>query len=129
VDVLLDTDVLVDCLRGTDEARKWLAANQATSLVLPGIVAMELVQGARDKSDLARVTRFIERFAVAWPNDAEFRLAFELLTSLGLSTGLGIPDCLVAAAALSRGATLLTFNRKHFEAVPGLMIEEPYARG
>jgi len=35
---------------------------------------------------------------------------------------------LIAAVALYHSLPLLTFNVRHFAAVPGLMIQEPYAR-
>jgi len=35
---------------------------------------------------------------------------------------IGFADCQIAAMALEDGAELLTFNRKHFERVPGLRL-------
>ena len=32
-------------------------------------------------------------------------------------------DLFIAAIALSRGATLVTGNRKHYERIPGLLVE------
>lgn len=36
--------------------------------------------------------------------------------------GIGLADCQIAAMAIEDGAELLTFNRKHFERVPGLRL-------
>lgn len=44
--MLLDTDVMVDYLRGHVPARIWLAS-YAQPIALPGLVAMELLQGCR----------------------------------------------------------------------------------
>ncbi|HEY9175918.1 MAG TPA: hypothetical protein VI136_26860 [Verrucomicrobiae bacterium] len=38
---------------------------------------------------------------------------------------MGYYDLEVAATALERADALATFNRKHFEAIPGLTIVEP----
>jgi predicted nucleic acid-binding protein len=42
---LVDTDVLVDILRGTPAAQAWLASVPTTAFAIPGVVAMELVVG------------------------------------------------------------------------------------
>src|SRR6266446_1978279 len=52
--VLVDTDVLVDCLRGTAPAKEWLARASAEVLGIPGVVAMELVIGCRNQGELHR---------------------------------------------------------------------------
>ncbi|MGO9270567.1 MAG: type II toxin-antitoxin system VapC family toxin [Terriglobia bacterium] len=114
---LVDTDVLVDCLRGTAPAKVWLKQLARDSCAVPAAVAMELVMGCRDGEDLKQVERFLAAFTIVWPEVAH-----------RLSSGLNIPDCLIAATALSRGARLYTFNLKHFRVVPGLDVQQPYGR-
>ena len=46
--ILLDTDVMVDVLRGHVPARDWLASVTLQEIGIPGLVAMELLQGCRD---------------------------------------------------------------------------------
>jgi len=126
--VLLDTDVLIDCLRGTPGALDWLTRNASTSFQVPGIVAMELLAGCRSQSDLQRVQAFLSAFDIVWPEAAEFAHAYALMVQYRLVSALSIPDCLVAAVALSRSARLYTFNLRHFQIVAGLDTQEPYAR-
>lgn len=128
MNVCLDTDVLVDCLRGVSAAQEWLGANQSESLLVPGVVAMELVKGARTKPELDKTRNFLERFQVHWHDPREFARAFELLNQLTLSTNLSIPDCLVAATAIEHSLRLYTFNTKHYRAIPGLDVQQPYER-
>jgi predicted nucleic acid-binding protein len=45
--MLLDTDVMVDFLRGYAPAVTWLT-NYAGPIGIPGLVAMELLQGCHD---------------------------------------------------------------------------------
>jgi len=47
---------------------------------------------------------------------------------LRLSHNLGTFDALIAATAVENDAVLLTFNTRHFAAVPGLTTQEPYTR-
>jgi predicted nucleic acid-binding protein len=63
---LLDTDVLVDILRGTPAAQAWLASVPTATFAIPGVVAMELVVGCRNQMELQRVQRFLSRFSVIW---------------------------------------------------------------
>lgn len=54
--------------------------------------------------------------------------ALDLYVRHGLSDGIGIHGCVVAALALGRSATLLTLNRRHFSLVAGLAVLEPNDR-
>jgi len=102
--ILLDTDVLVDCLRGVSVAQRWLASAAKESFGIPGVVAMELLMGCRHQADVERLQKFLGTFRVLWPDASEFARAYDLLAALRLSTGLSIPDCLIAAMALGRNA-------------------------
>ncbi len=126
--VLLDTDILVDCLRGTQAARVWLESITTESFQIPGIVAMELVAGCRDQIELQRVQKFLGVFDVVWPEAIEFEKAYELLANYWLSSRLSIPDCVIAAMALTRSARLYTFNHKHFKSIATLDVQQPYSR-
>jgi tRNA(fMet)-specific endonuclease VapC len=126
--IFLDTDVLIEVLRGAPAATAWLNKESSASFHIPGIVAMELVVGARDKVDLGSIQKFLSSFPVVWPEAAEFAHAYQLLAKYRLASGLGIPDCLIAAMTLLRSARLYTFNLKHFQIVPGLGVQTPYTR-
>jgi predicted nucleic acid-binding protein len=125
---LVDTDVLVDCLRGTIPAQTWLRQLAQQPFAVPAVAAMELVMGCRDRADLERIQRFLATFEVVWPEASEFAAAYQLLLTHRLSSGLNIPDCLIAATAVTRNARLYTFNLKHFQVVPGLDVAHPYSR-
>ncbi len=126
--VLLDTDVLVDCLRGTVTAQTWINQTAAQSFQVPGVAAMELIMGCRNQMDLQRTQKFLSTFDVASPTADEFEQAYKLLTHYRLTSGLSIPDCLIGAMALARSATLYTFNLKHFRMISGLNVAAPYSR-
>lgn len=127
--VLLDTDVLIDCLRATPAARDWLNQHAAESFQVPGVVAMELLVGCRDRSEIGRVQSFLTKFTIVWPEAAEFAQAYELMARYRLASALSIPDCLIAAMSLARAAQVYTFNLKHYRVIAGMQIQEPYSRG
>jgi predicted nucleic acid-binding protein len=126
--ILVDTDVLVDCLRGTDAAKEWIGRAPSEDLAIPGIAAMELLIGCRNQVDVQQIQKFLGAFSVVWPDAADSAAAYDLLLAHRLSSGLGIPDCFVAAMAINRKVDLFTFNVKHFRVVEGLHVQQPYAR-
>jgi len=84
--------------------------------------------GCYSDMDIERIQKFVGVFKILWPEPTEFEKAYSLLALHRLTSGLSIPDCLIAAMALTRSARLYTFNRKHFKIVAGLDVEEPYPR-
>ena len=120
--------MLVEYLRGSPQIRIWLTDHRDDSCDIPGVVAMELVIGCRNSAELKEMRQFLGSCKLVWPEAAEFAQAHRLLLSLRLSSGIGIPDCLIAAMALKRQTRLYTFNLKHFKGVQGLDVEQPYLR-
>ncbi len=124
---LLDTDVLIDIRRGFAPAVLWYAGLTEKPNI-PGFVAMELVAGCWDKKELIRLQTFLVGLPIVWPSEADCQRGLEHLRDYKLSHSLGLIDALIAATAIGQGATLCTFNVKHFSAVPGLITEQPYSR-
>jgi len=53
--VIVDTDVLVDVFRRYSPAVEWLEKTVAEDeVILPGYVVMELIQGARNRTNRRR---------------------------------------------------------------------------
>jgi predicted nucleic acid-binding protein len=125
---LLDSDVLIDILRQHPAVQDWLKREAEVSTAIHGVVAMEIISGSLNKEDLRRNQIFLGRFTIAWPTPAEFELAYRLLAEHRLAIGIGIPDCLIAATALTRGWRLYTFNLKHYRHLSGLQMDSPYPR-
>jgi predicted nucleic acid-binding protein len=93
---LVDTDVLVDCLRGIESAKAWLNRLALDSFAVPAPAAMELVMGCRGRADLTRVQKFLGMFEIAWPEASEFASAYDLLFAHRLSLRPQhprLPDC------------------------------------
>ena len=126
---LVDTDVWIDCLRSIPAALTWMQANRSEECAVPSIVAMELVAGCQNQAELMKTTKFLETFEVLCPEPSESVLALDILSKYKLSSGIGIPDCIIAAMALNRRLPLYSFNVKHFQSVPGLVLKQPYSRG
>ncbi len=121
--MLVDTDVLIWHLRGYPQATRRL--DQLGALTISAVSYLEVLQGLRNKAELAAVQKMmLKRQATMLPlTEAITRRAVALMESLTLSHGMQMGDALIAATALEHGLTMLTANVKHFGAVEGLQVE------
>ena len=111
-DVLLDTDVFVDHLRG---ARKLPEVSGSYSV----ITRAELFAGA--KTDEPAVRALLDLHA-EFPVDSA---TAERAGRLRRSANMRMPDALIAATALEHGLDLVTRNRRDFGKVRGLRVRDP----
>ena len=125
---LFDADFLVEVLRKSQSAQNWPAANRTLRAAVPSIVAMELYLGCPNKREMDATRKVLGQYATAHLRERDSVLALELFRTHRLAHGLSIGDALVAAMAVNRSATLISFNVKHFSAVKGLAVQAPYAR-
>jgi predicted nucleic acid-binding protein len=117
---LLDTDVLIDIQRGHTPAISWFVSLTEIPSV-PGFVAMELIQDAKNAIQVRNALKLIAPLPIVWSTEADCARALSDFTTFHLSHSLGLLDALIAACAVGRGATLCTFNVKHYRVVPGLV--------
>jgi predicted nucleic acid-binding protein len=124
---VLDSSVLIDCLRGHAAAVAFLAARSATGAPLTHvIVAAELLAGAREKREQRLIESFLADFQLLSPSESDGLTALELFKSYHLSHGVDWPDCQIAATALRLGLEVHTQNVKHFAAFTGLQAVMAY---
>jgi predicted nucleic acid-binding protein len=126
--LLLDTDVMIDIMRNYTPAVNWLRELGATELALPGLAAMELLQGCRDKVEQQRVEIVLRRYLLYWPEATGCAHAYANFARFHLSDGLTILDALIAATAVGHNLPLASFNEKHYRVIPGLRLLQPYDR-
>lgn len=125
---IIDSSVLIDCLRGRTPATTFLAGRSSagrrprTHL----LVAAELLTGARDLREQAAIDSFLATFDLVVPTDADGLSALDLYRRHRLSHGVDWPDCQIAATALRLGVEVYTLNVKHFAPFAGLHVTRPY---
>lgn len=122
--VVVDTNVLVDVLRGVPEAVAALEQRAAEEVVIPSMVRFELLAGARP-SEMASISSLLDACLDA-PVDASVAEAAAGLARRYLPSHSGIDpiDYVVAATARLLDAQLLTRNVKHFPMFARLKV--PY---
>lgn len=100
----------------------------AAELGLPGLVVMELIAGRKNLREVRLMQRLVRPFPVYWPTEQDSRRALDAFARSHLQHNLGIVDALIGECAVGLGVPLLTFNVRHFRAVPNLLTEQPYGR-
>ena len=126
--LLLDTDILIDILKGHSAAVTCLQLLGDLEISVPGYAAMEIIVGARDKAELRDITETLELYVVCWPTPGDCDRALSLFARVSLSHRLSPFDALIGELAKGLGVPLYTFNVKHFQHVPDLLTVQPYAR-
>lgn len=125
--MLLDTDILIDVVRRHPGAIAWFG-NLPTLPAVCGFAALEITYGCLNTAELRAVQTFLRPFPIVWPSEVDLQRALGDYARFRLSHGISVMDALIAATATGRGLSLVTFNVKHFHAIPGLITEQPYAR-
>ena len=117
---LLDTTVLVDVMRGRLAGKE--VVRKFSEIAISGVSAGELLQGARDKQELRRITKLIGAMNLIEISERISRKSRDLLVKHSLSGGLHLLDALIAATALENGLALVTDNIKHFRFIEGIKV-------
>jgi hypothetical protein len=122
---LVDTDVLIDYLRGVPQAVDFLE-EAPEALLISAVSVGELFAGVREGAERSALDAFLGAFEVV-PLDRESAEKGGLFRrDFGRSHNVGLPDALIAASAELRGARLVTLNRKHFPMLPDVLV--PYSK-
>jgi len=123
--VLVDTDVLIDFLRGYGPAVSFVD-DHSDRIVLSAIVVAELYAGAKGDAEQTVLDNLLSVVRVVPISGELARLGGLYRRDYGPSHGTGLLDALVAATAFLENAALKTLNVKHYPMFEG--IEPAYRK-
>ncbi|HQV94726.1 MAG TPA: PIN domain-containing protein [Anaerolineales bacterium] len=126
--ILLDTDVMVDVLRGYGPAIDWLGELRDQEIGVPGLVAMELIQGCQNAREQKQLETKLADYQLYWPDADDCERALRNFSNHYLSDNIGLLDALIAETAIGIRADVATFNVKHYRVIKGLRSIQPYKR-
>jgi predicted nucleic acid-binding protein len=122
---LFDTSILMDRLRGRDEATDLLVAAATDGTPLVSVLTRLEIEGGMRSDERHGVRRLFDAMAVVPVSDEIAKAAGGMLRQYRRShVGIDLVDYVIAASALQVGATLVTLNVKHFPMIDGL--RSPY---
>jgi tRNA(fMet)-specific endonuclease VapC len=129
---MLDADVLIRGEKGSFDLKSWLAGQPNEQFEVAAITVAELWHGVERATTLHKQRRlqYLQAMLAVLPvvpyteqtAYGHARIWAELEASGKMA---GYYDLIVAATALERGSQVATFNRRHFDPVPGLTVIEP----
>lgn len=121
--LLIDTDVLIDYLRGQAAAVAYLE-NLTEPLLISAITVAELYAGVREGTERQALESFVAAFEVVAADETIAREGGLYRRDYGKSHSVGLADALIAATAEVRGATLVTLNQKHFPMLAAVTVPD-----
>lgn len=124
--VVLDTDVVVDVLRGRAAVVRRLSERSPDDVGVTTMSVAELHYGARASSDSERNRAEVERFLAqvrVLPFGRRSAAIHARLRWQLRGAPIGPNDLVIAATTLAFGASLVTGNVREFARVEGLAVE------
>ena len=123
--MILDSDVIIEVLRGNSATIGWLRARSAAgiSMQYSPVSRAEIRAGSR-KGERATIGALFGSMTALSIEALTGEIAGEQLAKFAGSHGVQMGDALIAATALERADELATFNRKHFPGVQRIVAPD-----
>lgn len=130
---VVDTSVLIALERGGMDVNDILAVPREDLTFITAITVSELLVGLH-RARIGRTQQLREKFidsviarTTVLPFDLECARVYAEISAHLMSHGqpIGIHDTMIGAIAVTHGHSVLTINPKHFERIPGLVVEQP----
>lgn len=121
--LLIDTDILIDYLRGQKQAVSFLE-NTDNHLMTSAINVAEIFVGVRDGKERSVLEQFIQLFEIINIDHEIAEMGGLFRRDYGQTHGTGLADGIIAASAKLKKARLITLNARHFPMLADVFI--PY---
>lgn len=117
--LLVDTDVLIDFLRGQKQAVAFFKS-ASDAICFSAITVAEVYSGIRSTREETELDRLFSLFPVLPATREIARLAGQLVGQYGKSHSVEIPDAIIAASTMVSDAELQTLNVRHYPMLKNL---------
>ena len=126
---MLDTNICIFTIKNKPQQVRDAFTRHHGQLCISSVSLMELIYGAEKSANAERNLSVVEGFAarlnVLHYDELAASHTGQLRAELARSgTPIGPHDQLIAGHARSRGLIIVTNNRREFERVPGLRVED-----
>lgn len=125
-DCIVDTCIFIDISRNKTEAINWLQKKSNMSIGISGFTLFEMLEGARNKTEMETIKSEFKNIPIYWLNEDEFNESIEIYSKMKLTFGVDVIDTIIAMTAIKFNIPLITLNKKHFSNFKDLQIIIPY---
>jgi predicted nucleic acid-binding protein len=122
--VLLDSDTLIDYLRGLSAARNYFKSVDAAAISVVSVT--ELVSGARNDEEEAAINELFSTMHIVGVDEKIAREAGRLRRQFLRSHNVETADALIAATSILHRLQLVTLNRRHYPMLADVLV--PYRK-
>ncbi len=122
--MIIDTDILIWYLRGSDVSKKAVEENVPFSISV--VTYMELMQGMLNKTEMKKFQKQLQKWNVniiQIDKEISARAMF-YIQEYALSHSMLLADGLIAATVVQYGEVLFTANDKHYKYLPTIEIKK-----
>jgi predicted nucleic acid-binding protein len=123
---LLDTDILIDCLRGNSKALSFIEKATSRTCYISSISVAELYAGVREGRERELLEQFLTAFETVDISPKIAQAGGLYRRDYHKSHNVGLADALIAASAGAYHAKLATLNQKHYPMIENVYV--PYAK-
>ena len=123
--MLVDSDVLIDFLRGRPEAINFLEQN-VDDISVSAVSVAELYQGVREGHERIKLATTLSAFTVLPVTEEIAEMAGLFRRDFRKRFGCGLADCMIAATAARHDLDLATLNARHFGMLNAVIV--PYEK-
>jgi len=124
-DYLIDTDVIIEYLRGSHQAIEYLEELDG-SLYISVLSVAELYSGVRGNNEERALEQFLLAFVIINVDEKLAKMGGMHRRKYHSSHGTGLADAIIAASAQEIDAVLVTFNQRHYPMYE--KVDVPYHR-
>ncbi|HLF87108.1 MAG TPA: type II toxin-antitoxin system VapC family toxin [Nitrospiria bacterium] len=111
--VLVDTDILIDFLRGKESARDYLRGKLQEAILCCSVIAVAEIYAGMLEKEREKTLALLDGLFILPVTLEIAEIAGRFKRSVK-SHALELDDCLIAATAFVEQAVLATRNRKHY---------------
>lgn len=124
---LLDTDIIIDCLRGKQKALSFVEKVITQKVCYISTISVaELYAGVRAGKEQKLLEEFLNAFEMVTVSSDIAQTGGLYRRDYGKSHGVGLADALIAATANACHAQLASLNKKHYPMIEDVHV--PYSK-